>query len=146
MGVGGIIGGTGLTKNGEINMITNCYNLGKLNCRSKLQTEVYTGGIVASSNDNSIINCYNTGDIKGDALKLCISGVVGKVRGTTDTVISNVINLGTLTIESEDYYYCGGITALNTKGENYTDISNAYNLGEFRGHIKIGYTRQYCCR
>lgn len=49
--------------------------------------------------------------------------------GTTDTVISNVINLGTLTIESEDYFHCGGITALNGKGENYTDISNAYNLG-----------------
>lgn len=60
-------------------MITNCYNTGRISCRTSFQGELYFGGIMGGTTDSSIINCYNTGDIETDVPKACISGVSGRL-------------------------------------------------------------------
>ena len=89
------MGGIAATLSGTGSII-NSYNLGNLNCKSKLMN-TKLGGILGESNStNTISNCYNLGDIlyNGESVERAyVGGIVGHIKNATITNCCNNSNI-----------------------------------------------------
>ena len=126
-GVGGICGSSTL-KGGTIK---NCYNLAKIEGRTKAtKREVYIGGIVGASQSSNVLCCYNSGNIVGKGTNLMIAGIVAR-QSKNDITISNVFNMGKIDIEDDECYFAGGIIGYVVgNGAYHGNINNTYNIGK----------------
>ena len=124
--VAGIIGY--IVPNGNIK---NCVNTGNIE-----GGESSIGGIVGVLFSN-IENCYNTGNLKatGSASEsdsewgvYGIGGVVGTCGQSNALVVKNIYNVGTITVQGNDFHGVSGIVGC-TSGTPVT-ISNTYNAGK----------------
>ena len=119
--VAGICGGANPNNNGKIK---NCYNSGRLEGNS-LQGRSIIGGIIGQLLGVEVLYSYNSGNIITNTEKI----EVGGIAGIQDKPISNVFNIGEITIKtSSDEIHAGGISAAGAYTS--TNINNAYNIGK----------------
>ena len=152
--VGGIVGGGGLAS-GNIDLISNCYNSGKLSAETSgycMNFDINIGGISASW-AGEIKNSYNIGDIYGQSnanettpSSLSLGGVNGFIGSELSLAIYNSFNIGQITgsysggtnlPESwmSNMNAKGGILGWKTSSSNLT-ISNSYfDSSKFSGNL-----------
>ena len=140
--VGGVIG------RAETAIITNCYNIGAVECDNP------AGGIVGSADDASVTNCYNTGSVSG---RIHIGGVVGYASHLTITncyntgSVSGSINVGGVVgytpFSTVTTCYNTGSVSGSGSGNSVggvagniqdTSIANCYNTGSVSGGYYVG--------
>ena len=118
--VAGICGGANPNNTGKIK---NCYNSGKIEGNS-LQGRSIIAGIIGQLLGVEVLYSYNSGDIITNTEQI----EVGGIAGIQDKAISNVFNVGKITIKTSGEIHAGGISA--TGAYNITNINNAYNVGK----------------
>ena len=142
--VGGIVGGGGLAS-GNIDLISNCYNSGKLSAETSgycMNFGINIGGISVSW-AGEIKNSYNIGDIYGQSnasestpSSLSLGGVNGFIGSELSLAIYNSFNIGQITgsysggnnlpeYSPRNMNAKGGILGWKTSSSNLT-ISNSY--------------------
>lgn len=110
-GIGGIVGYS------DYSFITNCVNLGKIDCNNTTSSQI--GGIVGYGTNTIAMNCVNFGIIHGNAN---VGGLVGYGNGE-DFAVSDSYNAGKITsIQSSK---CGSISGMNN---SYVNFMSCYSL------------------
>lgn len=118
---GNLTGGrcAGIAGNLQGGIVKSCYNNGDLSTVSAV------GGITAyaSAKPYELTDCYNWGTISGsgNSALYAVGGIAG--YDATNSTISNVYNLGTITYTTKESKFVGAIV-----GRKYGTVSNYYWL------------------
>ena len=152
--VGGIVGGGGLAS-GNIDLISNCYNSGKLSAETFgycMGFNINIGGISASW-AGEIKNSYNIGDIYGQSnanettpSSLSLGGVNGFIGSDLSLAIYNSFNIGQITGSysggtnlpenwMSNMNAKGGILGWKTGSSNLTITNSYFDSSKFSGRL-----------
>ena len=133
---GKLCGGIAGTVNGENNIISNCYNEGKIGSDNGSAA----GGILGriSGKNQRLFNCYNYGEVKSPQRTGGIIGmVITEARNANATVsVENCYNVGRISATHAGGII-GGAEIWQTEGTTYTlKVKNCFNIGELIASYK----------
>ena len=105
--------------------ISNCYNTGNVTCNN----EDYSVGGITGGNGGTIENSYNTGNVTGIQT---VGGIAGYSSDNliNEALIRNCYNTGTVTVNSGDIAYAGGIAGYASATGYNSSIESCYNTGD----------------